>query len=118
MKGFWTRSIFKISTLRLIDFLKSFSTSLNSFDEQDKETRLYWVLDGIDDQFDGKWLSFAFVCCAESILPDLPQQQQQKHGIFHSSEDMPSILQIPIKRNDKDAKGTIQGVYFFKSTEI
>ena len=81
MKGFWTRSIFKTSTLRFIDFLKCFSTSLNSSDEHDKETRLYCVLNGIDDQFDGKWLSFAFACCVESILPDLPQQQQQKNMV-------------------------------------
>ena len=101
MKGFWTRSIFKIFTLRFIDSLKSFSTSLNSGDKQDKETRLYWVSDGIADHFDGKWLSFAFVCCAESILSGLPQRKKKSNGIFHSSQDI-CIIQILNKRTDQD----------------
>ena len=104
MKGFWTRSIFKIFTLRFIDSLKSFSTSLNSGDKQDKETRLYWVSDGIDDHFDGKWLSFAFVCCAESIPSGLSQRKKKSNGIFHSSQDISiiQILQILNKRTDQD----------------
>ena len=97
MKGFWTRSIFKNFTLCFIVSLKSFFTSLNSSDEQDKETRSHWALDSIEDQFDGKWLSFAFVFCAGSILSGLPQQKKTRHFIFHYPQDI-SIIQIPIKR--------------------
>ena len=53
MKGFCTRSMPMITTRRLIDSLKSFSTCLNSFEGPDNGTRLNCIVDGIGSQWLG-----------------------------------------------------------------
>ena len=64
MKGFCTRSIPTITTLRLMDFLKSFSTSLNSSESLDNDTRWYCLLDSMEDQWFGVLVTLAFLLCS------------------------------------------------------
>ena len=64
MKGFCTRSIPTITTLRLMDFLKSFSTSLNSSESLDNETRWYCLLDSMEDQWFGVLVTLVFLLCS------------------------------------------------------
>ena len=63
MKGFCTRSIPTITTLRLMDFLKSFSTSLNSSESLDNDTRWYCLLDSMEDQWFGVLVTLVFLLC-------------------------------------------------------
>ena len=53
MNGFCTRSMPMTVTLRLIDFLKSFSACLNSSEKDANGTRLYCTSDDIGDQWLG-----------------------------------------------------------------
>ena len=64
MKGFCTRSIPTITTLRLMDFLKSFSTSLNSSESLDIDTRWYCLLDSMEDQWFGVLVTPVFLLCS------------------------------------------------------
>ena len=63
MKGFCTRSIPTITTLRLMDFLKSFSTSLNSSESLDNETRWYCLLDSMEAQWFGVLVTLVLLHC-------------------------------------------------------
>ena len=64
MKGFCTRSIPTITTLRLMDFLKNSSTSLNSSESLDNDTRWYCLLDSMEDQWFGVLVTLVFLLCS------------------------------------------------------
>ena len=66
-------------TLRLIDFLKCFSTCLNSSERDANGTRLYCISGDIRDQWLGTLeLSAFFPCCSleGNTLRDLQQKKK------------------------------------------